>query len=106
MDGLVSNSNNVNHNPPENLSDLVCFVETVIANPSRVFAQISGYGVEVVRELAVHYGTNFFPFEENKSDLNPFTIIYINADNEVKSTSIDERSKIIIYAIRPVSNYR
>ena len=105
MNGLVSKSNNVNYHAPDTLSDLVVFVESVIVNPNRVFAQISGYGVDLVRELASHYGTNFFSFEDKKSDLNPFTIIYINADNEVKSTSIDERSKIIIYATRPVSNY-
>ncbi len=105
MTGPVYQTNVANKQTPKTVQELVNFVEMIRSKKDRIFVQISGYGIEQVRQLAQHYGTNFIQWEGKNVDLNPFTIIYINLDGEVKSNSIDEKSKIVIYAKRPISNH-
>lgn len=105
MTFCVENSNISNQQAPTNFKELVEFVEFVRENPNPIFVQISGYGPEVVEALAEHYEVNFFSFQELKStEINPFTIIYIDQENEVKPRCINEKSKIVIYARRSSSS--
>jgi hypothetical protein len=106
MPFCVVNPNIPNEQAPETFEELVRFVEFVRTHPNSIFVQISGYGEEVVRNLADHFGCNFFSVEEMKSsDLNPFTIIYINTAGEVLPRCINEKSKLIIYARRPIHHH-
>lgn len=106
MTFCVENSNITNNQAPANLKELVEFVEFVRQNPNPIFVQISGYGPEVVEALAEHYQVNYFSVEVLKSsEINPFTILYIDQENEVKSRCINEKSKIVIYARRSTSNH-
>ena len=105
MTFCVENPNILNQQAPANFKELVEFVEFVRENPNPIFVQISGYGPEVVEALAMHYEVNFFSMEVLKStEINPFTIIYIDQENQVKSRCINEKSKIVIYARRTPSN--
>ena len=106
MTFCVENPNITNRQAPLNFKELVEFVEFVRVNPNPIFVQISGYGAEVVEALAMHFEVNFFSVETLKStDINPFTIIYIDQDNQVKPRCINEKSKIVIYARRGTSNH-
>jgi hypothetical protein len=106
MKFCVENPNNTNQHAPKNLPELVEFVEFVRANPHPIYVQISGYGEEVVEALALHFKVNFFTTQQmGSTDLNPFTIIYIDHQNEVQSRCINEKSKIVIYARRAIYNH-
>lgn len=101
MPYCVQNKNISNKPAPTNLTELVNFVEFVRNHRDPIFVQISGYGVEVVKELANHFQVNFFDPEEQKNlGINPFTILYITQENEIKPICINEKSKIVIYANR------
>lgn len=103
MPDSVSNTNNVSNKCPETFEELVSFVNYVQANPDPMFVQISDSDIKIVEELASFLGTNFFN-AGHKTSINPFTVIYIDKDGVIKSNMINEKSKIIIYAKRPVHN--
>lgn len=106
MKFCVENSNNPNEQAPKNFQELVEFVEFVRQNPNPIFVQISGYGEELVEALALHFEVNFFTTQQlGTTDLNPFTIIYIDQENQVKSRCINEKSKIVIYARRSIHHH-
>ena len=106
MTFCVENPNIINKQAPTNFKELVEFVEFVRVNPNPIFVQISGYGTEVVEALAMHYEVNFFSVETLKSsEINPFTIIYIDQEKQVRSRCINEKSKIVVYARRGTSNH-
>lgn len=106
MTFCVENPNIPNEQAPKNLPELVEFVEFVRQNPSPIFVQISGYGEEVVEALALHFKVNFFTTQQmGSTDLNPFTIIYIDHENQVKSRCMNEKSKIVIYARRAIHHH-
>ena len=103
MHFCVENPDIPNQQPPSTFEELVDFVEFVRQSKQSIFVQISGYGQEMVRNLALHFECNYFSVDELKSTaLNPFTIIYVNADGEVVPRCINEKSKIVIYAWRPI----
>ena len=99
MKFAVENPNITDRIPPQNFTELVEFVEFVRKSPNEIFVQISGYGEDLVEALAVHFQVNFFTAE---GDLNPFTIIYIDQEGEIKPRCINEKSKIVIYARRSI----
>ena len=101
MNFCTKNPNIVNEQPPANFTELVKFVEFVQKHPDPIFVQISGYVCDVVRELAAHFKTNFFDYQNTKSiEINPFTIIYIDQAGEILPRCINEKSKLVIYAKR------
>jgi hypothetical protein len=103
MKTCVSNTNYPEQLPPDTLQELVDFVNLIASKPDRMYIQISGYGIEVVEALAHHFGTNFFDWRSQKGvDLNPFTIIYVDAEGQIVRNAVNERSKILIYAKRPI----
>ena len=106
MTYCVENPNIQDPIAPQNLTELVEFVEFVRKNPNPIHVQISGYGEDVVEQLARHFSVNFFTIQQlGSTDINPFTIIYIDQENQVKSRCINEKSKIVIYARRTIHHH-
>lgn len=105
MTFCVKNVNNTDRDVPTTVTELVSFINHIQQQKNEVFVQISNYEIEVVKEVAKHFNCNFYDWDEmEKVGLNPYTIIYIDQDDEIKSHAINEKSKIVIYAKRPVSN--
>lgn len=100
----VENSNFTNQPAPESLEQLIEFVEFVKSKSSEMFVQLSGNSVEVIRDLANHFKVNFFDTTDMKVDMNPFTILYITEDREILPRALTFKSKIVIYARRPIYN--
>jgi Flp pilus assembly secretin CpaC len=101
MPNSVRNSNNVCHHCPQTFQEIVDLINHIKEIAESVFIQITCSAVEVVRQVAKALGTNMHEMEDHQS-LNPFTVIYIDQEGQIKSNSISERSKIILYARRPI----
>lgn len=107
MSSRVGIVENVKTNTPKTVGEIVNLVKHLQQVKDSVTVTLSGYSVEVVEEVAKHYGTNFYsPEEMSKVDLNPYTIIYIDDTGSVRSNLIDCKSKIILYGRRSVSNHQ
>lgn len=106
MTFCVENPNITDQQPPLGLSEMISFVENVRSRTDEIFVQISGYPVELIKAIAEHFECNFFDTEDQQGmALNPFTVIYITHDGEIKPRAINERSKIIFYARRPIHHH-
>lgn len=98
MPFCVTNSNQPQPTAPQNFQELVDFINYLCGLKDEVFTQISGYSEEVVRDIANKFDTNYFDWEQ--TNINPFTVIYINREGEVRRDQIDCKTKVIIYAKR------
>lgn len=98
----VSKSNAFNQQAPETLEQMVSFIHFVAHHPDSMIVQVSNLEEELVREVASHFKTNFFGWEEiQKSGMNPFTTLCIGTDGQVRAFDFNQKSKIILYAKRP-----
>jgi hypothetical protein len=103
MPFCVRNSNQPQPTAPESFQELVDFINYLTGLKEEFFVQISGYKQELVKSISDHFHTNYFDWEE--TNINPFTVIYITQSGEVRSDQIDRKSKVIIYAQRPINHY-
>lgn len=101
----VDKSNIAEQQAPETVDALVNFVEYVRQHPKELFVQISGNSEEIVKAVANHFDVNYFEMEDMKVDLNPFAIFYITSDNEIVKRAQTFKSKIILYARRPIHHH-
>jgi hypothetical protein len=103
MPFCVRNSNQPQPTAPESFQELVDFINYLTGLKEEVFVQISGYKQELVKSVSDHFQTNYFDWEE--TNINPFTVIYITRHGEIRRDQIDCKSKVIIYAQRPIINH-
>lgn len=106
MPFCVRNSNQHQPTPPDTFEELVEFINYLIGLKEEVFTQISGYRADLVQRIAAHFDTNYCDWSDIPSvSLNPFTMIYITRSGEIRRDPIDCKSKVIIYAKRPIVNH-
>lgn len=101
----VENSNIAAQQAPESLDELIKFVEFVRDSENELFVQITGNSVDVVKQLADHFKVNFFDTSDMKVDMNPFAIFYITGEKEILKRAQTFKSKVIIYARRPIHHH-